>query len=197
MRLSTLKIKMNNNKNMLQIDLLIFPELETERLKLRRLEQSDVNTVFALRSNPEIMKYIPVPLTQSIEEAEAYICSIDKRMENKECVNWAITLKDSGVMIGTIGFYRMKLEHYRAEAGYMILPQFNGKGYVTEALNAIIEYGFSTMKLHSLEALIDPANIGSMKVLEKCGFEKEAHFKEHLFFNGQFLDSAIYSKLNK
>lgn len=182
---------------MLQIDLSVFPVLETERLILRRLDINDAVTVFTLRSSPEIMKYIPVPLTQTIEEAETYIHSIDKRMEEKECVNWAITLKENNVMIGNIGFYRMKLEHYRSEAGYSTLPEFNGKGYVTEALQAIINYGFSTMKLHSIEALVDPDNIGSIKVLEKCGFEKEGHIKENWFFNGTFLDTVIYSKLNK
>ncbi|AJH15693.1 GNAT family N-acetyltransferase [Myroides profundi] len=182
---------------MLNIDLTIFPILETERLILRRLDINDLNTMYTMRTDPEVMKYIPIPITQSEEEIKQYIHSIDERMAAKECVNWAITLKEEGTMIGTIGFYRMKLEHYRAETGYMSLPKFNGKGYITEALQAIVHYGFSTMKLHSIEALLDPENIGSMKVLEKCGFIKEGHLKENWFFDGQFLDTVIYSKLNK
>lgn len=182
---------------MLQIDLSIFPTLETERLILRRLDINDLESMYTMRTHPEVMKYIPIPLPQSEEEVKQYIQSIDTRMDSKECVNWVITLKESDVMIGTIGFYRMKLEHYRAETGYMTLPQFNGKGYVTEALQAIINYGFNTMQLHSIEALVDPDNIGSIKVLEKCEFVKEGHIKENWFFNGVFLDTVIYSKLNK
>lgn len=182
---------------MLQIDLSIFPILKTDRLTLRRLDLNDLKPMYTMCTHPEVMKYIPVSLTQSEEDVKEYIHSIDKRMDSKECINWVITLKETGEMIGTIGFYRMKLEHYRAETGYMTLPQFNGKGYVTEALAATINYAFSTMKLHSIEALVNPENIGSIKVLEKCGFKKEGHIKDNWFFNGEFLDTVIYSKLNE
>ncbi|MGG5570055.1 GNAT family N-acetyltransferase [Myroides odoratimimus] len=182
---------------MLNIDLTIFPTIETERLYLRHTEPNDIDTVFSLLSNSEVMKYIPAPLAQTTEEAKQYISSLDKRMEDKECISWAIELKEEKIMIGTIGLYRMKLEHHRTEVGYMSLPDFNGRGYITEALKAVIEYAFHSLQFHSLEAVIDPNNIGLQKVLEKCGFEKEAHFKENWFFNGLFLDSLVYSKLNK
>lgn len=99
-------------------------------------------------------------------------------------------------MMGTIGYYHIKHEHYRAEIGYMLLPDFQGKGYVTEAITEVVNYGFITMGLHSIEALIDPANLASAKVLEKCDFIKEGHCKESEFYNGEFIDTVIYSKLN-
>lgn len=182
---------------MLDINFKEFPILETSRLVLRATELGDAEQIFAMRSSADVMKYIPRPLSTTLDEAIEYINSLNERMTDKECINWSITLKESGQMIGTIGFYRMKLEHYRAEAGYMLLPEYQGKGYVPEALNGILDFGFKQMGLHSVEALIDPENYGSMKVLEKCGFVKEAHFKENEFYNGKFIDTVIYSKLAK
>ena len=79
----------------------------------------------------------------------------------------------------------------------MLLPEYHGKGIVSEAVKEAVNYGFQVMKLHSIEAIIDPDNHASAKVLEKNGFIKEAHLKENEFFDGRFLDSVIYSILNK
>jgi ribosomal-protein-alanine N-acetyltransferase len=99
-------------------------------------------------------------------------------------------------MIGTIGYYHIKPEHFRAEIGYMLLPEFQGRGFITEAIDVVVSYGFAEMKLHSVEAVLDPNNLASASVLEKCGFTKEGHFKENEFYNGKFIDTAIYSKVN-
>lgn len=182
---------------MLNINFTPFHNLETERLLLRRVDNNDLKEVFALRSNPETMKYIPRPLVTTDEEALAHIEMIESKIESNEGINWAITYKGDLKLIGIIGHYRIKPEHYRAEIGYMILPEFNGMGIVTEAVQEVVKYGFEVMKLHSIEAVIDPDNLGSAKVLEKNNFKKEAHFIENEFFNGRFLDSAVYTILNK
>jgi ribosomal-protein-alanine N-acetyltransferase len=182
---------------MLTINFTPFPILETERLLLRRVNKNDVDEVFALRSNRETMKYIPRPLVKTIDDALEHIAMIDAKIENNEGINWAITYKDSPKLIGIIGHYRIKPEHHRAEIGYMLHREYNGKGIITEAVQEVVKYGFNDMKLHSIEAVIDPDNHGSAKVLQKCGFIKEAHFKENEFFEGRFLDSVIYSILNK
>lgn len=182
---------------MLSINFTPFPNLETERLLLRRVNDTDVNEIFQLRSNPETMKYIPRPLVTTTEEALEHIATIDARIDSNEGINWAITLKGDSKLIGIIGHYRIKPEHYRAEIGYMLLPEYSGKGIISEAVEEAIRYGFEVMQLHSIEAVIDPDNIGSARVLEKLQFAKEAHFKENEFFDGRFWDSVIYSKLNK
>ena len=182
---------------MLTINFTPFPNLETERLLLRRVNESDVNEVFALRSNPETMKYIPRPLVKTIDDALEHIAMINAKIENNEGINWAITYKGSPKLIGILGHYRIKPEHHRAEIGYMLHKEHNGKGIITEAVQEVVKYGFNEMKLHSIEAIIDPENFGSEKVLQKCGFIKEAHFKENEFFEGRFLDSVIYSILKK
>ena len=182
---------------MLTINFSPFPNLETERLLLRRVDSNDVKEIFALRSNPETMKYIPRPLVKTNEDALEHIAMIDSKIDSNEGINWAITLKDNPKLIGVIGHYRIKPENYRAELGYMLLPEYHGKGIVSEAVKEAVKYGFQVMKLNSLEAIIDPDNYASAKVLEKNGFVKEAHLKEYEFYEGRFLDTVIYSILNK
>ncbi|HAH53933.1 MAG TPA: N-acetyltransferase [Flavobacterium sp.] len=182
---------------MLEINFLPFPNLETGRLYLRRVVKEDVNEIFALRSNQEIMKYIPRPLVKTLEDALAHIAMIDEKIENNEGINWAITLKNSSKLIGIIGHYRIKPEHYRAEIGYMLLPDYQGKGIISEAIMEVVNYGFKVMNLHSIEAIIDPDNFASERVLLKNGFVKEAHLKENECFEGRFLDTVIYSILNQ
>ena len=100
-------------------------------------------------------------------------------------------------LLGIIGYYRIQPENYRAEIGYMLSPDHHGKGIIPEAVNRLIKYGFEDLKLHSIEAVIDPENYASEKVLQKCGFVKEAHLKESEFWEGKFLDKVIYSLLEK
>jgi ribosomal-protein-alanine N-acetyltransferase len=91
----------------------------------------------------------------------------------------------------------MKPENYRAEVGYLLSAEYHGQGIITETLQRVIQFGFEEMGLNSIEAVIDPENIASEKVLLKTHFEKEAYFKEHQFFEGKFLDSVFYSLLKK
>lgn len=181
---------------MLEFNFHPFPVIETNRLLLRRITKNDVNEVFELRSNPETMKYIPRPLVKNNEDALEHIAMIEDKIETNVGINWGITLKGNPKLLGIIGYYRMQPENYRAEIGYMLLPEFHGKGIIPEAVNVLIEYGFENLKLHSIEAVIDPENFASEKVLLKCGFVKEAHLKESEFWEGKFLDKVIYSLLN-
>jgi [ribosomal protein S5]-alanine N-acetyltransferase len=174
-----------------------FPNLETHRLNLRRLNPLDVTEILTLRSNPEIMKFIPRPLIKTKEEALEFIAIMDANIDTNTVINWAITTKENDKLIGMIGFYRMKPENYRAEVGYILSAEFHGQGVITEALQRVIQFGFEEMGLNSIEAVIDPENFGSEKVLLKNNFIKEGHFKEHTFFEGKFLDSVFYSLLKK
>ncbi|PBJ16154.1 GNAT family N-acetyltransferase [Flavobacterium sp. ACN6] len=182
---------------MLEFNFHPFPVIETERLVLRRITNDDVNEVFELRSNAETMKYIPRPLVKNNDDALAHIAMIEEKIETNIGINWGITLRDNPKLLGIIGYYRMQPENYRAEIGYMLLPEFHGKGIIPEAVNVLIKYGFENLKLHSIEAVIDPENYASEKVLQKCGFVKEAHLKESEFYEGKFLDKVIYSLLEK
>jgi ribosomal-protein-alanine N-acetyltransferase len=181
---------------MLNINFDPFPVLTTERLVLREVTNDDVNEVFFLRSDDRVMKYIGRAKAESIDEAVKWVALVhDSRVKN-EGICWGISLKsDPKKMIGNIGFWRMEKEHYRSEIGYVLYPDQQGKGIMSEALAAVLKYGFETMKLHSVEANIDPENMDSKNLLERNGFVREAYFRENFFFDGTFYDSAIYSLL--
>jgi len=112
-------------------------------------------------------------------------------------INWVIALKGSNKMIGNICLWNIKKEHHRAEIGYALHFDHHRKGIMDEAIRAVLEVGFRKYKFHSIEANVNPKNKASIKLLEKNKFRREAYYKENYFFNGKFLDSAIYSLLKK
>ncbi|CAN5260872.1 hypothetical protein BH09BAC5_BH09BAC5_14350 [soil metagenome] len=124
-----------------------------------------------------------------------FIAFINESAAKNEFINWAITLTGEDKLIGMIGLFRMQPEHFRSEIGYMLMTEYHGKQIMQEAIDSIVEYAFEKIKFHSLEAVISPENIPSQKTIEKCGFVKEAHFKEKEFYNGKFKDILVYSKL--
>jgi [ribosomal protein S5]-alanine N-acetyltransferase len=89
----------------------------------------------------------------------------------------------------------MHKEHYRAEIGYLLHGSLHGKGVMTEAMRAVLDFGFNTMQLHSVEAVVDPENAASIGLLQKAGFVREGYYRESFFFEGKFLDTAVYSLL--
>ena len=182
---------------MLEINFHPFQNLETERLLLRRINESDVDEVLELRGNPETMKYIPRPLTKTKEDALKHIRMIEEKIISNTGINWGMTIKGSPKIIGIIGHYRIQPENHRSEIGYMMLPECNGKGYMSEAIKAVLAYGFEQMNLHSIEAVIDPDNTSSEKVLQKLNFVKEAHILENELWEGKFWDTVIYSLLKR
>ncbi len=173
-----------------------FQNLASERLLLRQIKETDVQEIFGLRSDADVMKYVPRPLCKNTDEAMGHIKMINQKIETNEGINWAITLNGNDTLIGIIGHYRISWENFRSEIGYMLSPKYAGQGITTEAVKLMILYGFEQMGMHSLEGVIDPHNIASAKVLEKNGFVKEAHLKENEFFSGKFLDTVIYSLVN-
>lgn len=174
-----------------------FPELSTERLFLRQLKLSDAPSVYFLRSDKDVLKYLSKEPVSCISEAEDFISGVNGNIETNSSVMWAITLhEDTEKVIGTICYWRLEKEHYRAEIGYVLDPAFWRKGIMKEAILKILDYGFSILGLHSVEARLNPNNIASASVLESTGFVKEAHFKEDFFFQGNFEDTAVYSRLN-
>ncbi|WP_309641721.1 GNAT family protein [Flavobacterium sp.] len=182
---------------MLTINFNPFPDIETPRLLLRRLDKNDAEQIIVIRGDAENMRFIPRPLVTNIEQALEHYAMIDAKIVSNEGINWAITLKGNPKLLGIIGHYRIQPEHYRSEIGYMLAPEFHGKGIVTEAIHAALIYGFEVMNLHSVEAIIDPDNIASERVLQKNGFVKEAHILENEYFDGKFIDTVIYSLLKR
>jgi [ribosomal protein S5]-alanine N-acetyltransferase len=174
-----------------------FPELITERLLLRQLNTADTPEIFFLRSDKNVLKYIEKEPSKSLDEAKTFIKTINQSIKEGETILWGIALRNNpGVVIGSICFWRLQKEHYRAEIGYALHPEYWRKGIMKEAIHKVLDYGFNKMKLHSVEAKINPENEGSAAILEATGFIREAYFKEDYCFKGSFFDTAVYSKLN-
>lgn len=180
---------------MLQPDFTPFPVITTGRLILREITTKDAPDIFFLRSNEAVLKYLDKEPEKSVEATIAWIELIKQNQENNDGILWGITFKESDIVIGTICYWRLVKEHYRAEIGYALHPGHQGKGIMDEAMKAVLQYGFEIMKLHSVEANVNPANEASRKLLEKNGFVQEAYFRENYYYNGKFIDSAIYSLL--
>jgi ribosomal-protein-alanine N-acetyltransferase len=98
-------------------------------------------------------------------------------------------------MIGGIGFWRLIREHYRAEIGYSLLFPFWNQGIMSEALSVVLDFGFNQMRIHSVEANLNPNNLSSERILLKTGFAKEGYFRENYYFNGRFDDTLTYGKV--
>jgi ribosomal-protein-alanine N-acetyltransferase len=181
---------------MLEPDFIPFPEIRTARLILRRIVQEDVPMILLMRSDEQLMKYIDKERASTMEDAQKFFTMINEALEKNEGITWCISLlEEPAKMIGSIGYWRIIKQHYRAEIGYMLHHAYWGKGIMHEAIAAVIDYGFGPLKLHSIEAHINPANAASAGILEKNNFVREAYFKEDFFFGGKFLDTAIYSRL--
>ncbi len=181
---------------MLEPEFTPFPEIRTARLLLRRIVQQDVAMILEMRSDEQVMKYIDKERASTMEDAQKFFTMIEESLEKNDGITWCISLlEEPQKMIGSIGYWRIIKQHYRAEIGYMLHHSYWGKGLMQEAISAVIEYGFGPLKLHSIEAHINPANAASAGILEKNNFVREAYFKEDFFFRGKFLDTAIYSRL--
>lgn len=185
-------INLQKRKNMLELNLQPVLTIATARLQLRDLEERDIPQLFWLRSNDRVMQYIDVEKPATEADSALHYERLKSGPKNNTGISWAITLKEAGEMIGNIGLFNIQKEHYRTEIGYFLHPDYHRKGIMFEAITAVCDFAFSKMKIHSIEANVNPENIASRKLLEKIGFRQEAYFRENFYYNGNFLDSAIY-----
>jgi [ribosomal protein S5]-alanine N-acetyltransferase len=180
---------------MLDINFSPFPEIVTDRLRLRQFNAGDVNELFALRSDRNVMQFIPRPLARSKNDAEQLIQRFNDSIHANEAITWAITLKGDNIVIGTIGFVKIDKANYRAEIGYLLGTRHHGKGIMMEAISSVVRFGFGSMKVHSIEAVVHPDNKASSKLLLNSSFVREGSFKDFQFFEGKFLDADIYTRI--
>lgn len=171
-----------------------FDYIETDRLLLRTLDMKDKEPFFKYRSMPEVYKYQSWR-PEDIEEIEEFIkknISVCPNTKNT-WMQLAVCLKE-GRLIGDIGIHFLE-DDYQIEIGYTLSPEYQGNGYATEAVKAVINYVFSKLKKHRITASVDPDNIKSIKLLEKIGFRKEAHFIKSFRIDNRWYDDCIYAIL--
>ncbi len=149
-----------------------FPVLKTKRLTLRQLVSSDANEIFALRSNDKVNKYLGRKPSKSIDDAKTFIQTISENIQRNDSIYWAITLNGTDKLVGTICFFEFSDDHSKAEIGYELLPDFQGKGIMQEAILKVIDFGMQHIGLNSIEAHTHSENQNSTRLLEKFNFKK-------------------------
>ena len=174
---------------------MIFEELRTKRLVLRKLTPEIYWFIHENYSDDELMDFLALKSFHELSrEKEKYARGLSTF--NKSFVNFKLFDLRSGIHIGNCGFHTWYIEHFRAEIGYDICTDsLKRKGYMTEALQAIIDYGFKKMNLNRIEAFTGLNNIASLRLMDKFGFQKEGHLRKHYHKNDETQDSVVFSLL--
>lgn len=174
-----------------------FPVLETERCTLRAVTHDDAPDIFHIMSDARVTRYIGQQPMDSPEKAVERVRMFQKLFDEQTAIPWAVASREHGQLIGTCVFWNIDRPNFRAEIGYILSPQWWGKGLMAEAVTAALIFGFTTMGLHSVEAQMDPENAASRRLLEKLGFVQEGHFREYYYdpAEGRFTDKAVFSLL--
>ena len=173
-----------------------YPILETELLILRQIKTEDIDGIFKFNSDVHSLKYIARDPYKKREEAEDRVKFFDKMYKEKKAVWWTFTQKKSDVLIGYGGIFEIDKTNNRAEIGYGLLPEFWGKGFISEAMNAMVDFGLNKLQVHKLYAIVDPKNVASIKILEKNDFQREGILHEHLFARNTYFDMCHYGRIN-
>ncbi|QNK64566.1 GNAT family N-acetyltransferase [Pedobacter sp. PAMC26386] len=155
----------------MKLDFSIFPELETARLKLRKMVLTDAPAVLELRSDPEVAKLTGREVSRNIDDAIAHINKIEGLIGGGKSLYWAISNKEEDALIGTICFWNFDVKDNSIEIGYEVLPAFHRKGIASEAIVALISFGFQNMMVTTITAFPSIDNAASVSLLEKLGFK--------------------------
>ena len=174
-----------------------FPVLETDRLILRQMQETDIDAVYNFNSCEEALKYVLREPFKTKEEAKEKLNFFLTGIKGKTAFWWVFTLKETNENIGYGGLFDISQEHNRAEIGYGITKNYWNKGYMSEIVETIVKFGISKAEFNKIYGIIISGNDASIRLLEKNNFKKEAHLKEHSFARGKYFDETIYSLINR
>ncbi len=179
-------------------DFAVFPTLQTERLILREIISSDTEAIFRIRGDYEVTRYnTGLPYTDQ-EQAGDLIKAMTAAFDDQSEIRWGITLKAEGdAVIGMVGFNYWNRRDSRASVGYDLARAYWKRGIMTEALRAVVEFGFDQMDLNRIEADADARNAASARVLAKLGFKREGVQRDQFFDVGGFQDLVLFSLLHR
>jgi len=163
------------------------PSIETDRLILRKLKVSDFEDMYEYSKSDEVTKYLLWRSHPDEQYTRDYLKYIQSRYRAGDFFDWALEHKETGKMIGTCGFAKLDYDNNSAEIGYVINPAFWHKGYASEAVKKVIDFGFHTLNLHRIEARYIVGNEFSRKVMEKCGMTYEGIHRSSLMVKDSFV----------
>lgn len=171
--------------------------LESNRLIIRGISSADKSSVFEYRRDKKSNKYqgwIP----DTIDQVETFINKTARQIDEPgSWFQFVLIEKNSQVLIGDIGVHFQDTLNKQVEVGCTLSKSYWNKGYATEALRKVIDYLFCKLDKHRIIASIDPENTGSLRLVERIGFRKEAHFRQSYFTNGRWSDELIYALLKE
>lgn len=173
------------------------PVIVTPRVVLRWVSEDDVDGLYQVFSDPRVMRYwstAPLPHREAAAELQRDIAAGN---QNGTMFKWGLALRDSNIIIGTTTLFNLNLDNGRAELGYAMGSAHWGKGYMNEALQALVSHAFDVMQLRRLEADVDPRNSASIRTLEKLGFQREGFLRERWHVNGEIQDAVFYGLLRR
>ena len=173
------------------------PTLEAERVRLRELTDDDVDALFSIFSNSQVMRYWSTAPYTDRDQAVALLAEIRENFTRRVYLKWGVALKEDDSIIGTATLFNLHLDNQRAEVGYALSREQWGKGLMNEALRRLLQYAFDELKLRRLEADVDPRNTGSIKTLERLGFQREGYLRERWHVCGEIQDALFYGLLRR
>ncbi|EOR94291.1 GCN5-related N-acetyltransferase [Arcticibacter svalbardensis MN12-7] len=166
--------------------------LITPRLILRPLCTEDAYRIHLIRSDKDLNKYLDRRISTGIADAEAHILMIENLVKKKQSMNWAIVEKEEDILIGTIGFWNFDVENEIVEIGYELLPSYQGKGLMIEAMKQVIKFGFEQMNAQSITAFPSVENRKSIALLERAKFSNAHTGSIILNPHESFMNMATY-----
>jgi len=171
------------------------PQLQTERLLLRRMLVSDADDMYAYAKRTDVTKYLTWNPHPDRDYTVEYLQYLATRYRVGDFYDWGVTLRDSGRLVGTCGFTSFDFPHNSAQVGYVLNPEYWGQGIIAEALQAVIRFGFHELELHRIEAFYMDGNARSRRVMEKVGMTYEGTRRGAMYIKGKYRDIGVYAVL--
>lgn len=171
-----------------------FP-IATARLTLRGYVSGDLDALYDIQSRPEVTRYLMYGTRDRGQVREILEQRIRANGPERDAVDLAVVLPDSGTLIGDVVLFLRNPEHRQGEIGYVFHPDYGGRGYATEAARVLLRLGFDDYGLHRIIGRLDARNKASAGVLERLGMRREAHFVENEIVKGEWTDELVYAML--
>ena len=173
------------------------PTITATRVSLRRLNENDVDSLYTIFSNPEVMRYWSSTPLKDRQAARALLNEIHQGFDRRLIFQWGIARRTDDTVIGTSTLFHIESSNYRAEIGYALGREHWGNGYMQEALRALLDYAFGELNLHRIEADVDPRNGPSIRTLQRLGFKHEGYLRERWKVNDELQDTLFYGLLRR
>jgi len=173
------------------------PTIVADRVRLRWIEDADEAALYTMFSDPEVMRYWSSLPLRGQDEARRLVAEIHEGFDHRRFLQWGIARQDDNQLIGTATLFYLDSNNLRAEIGYALVRREWHRGYMREALQALLGFSFEELRLQRIEADVDPRNEPSAKLLQGLGFQKEGILRERWRATGEVQDSVIYGLLRR